>query len=127
MPLKFENGAEAFLAVLALALGADSVGSLKERDFLFEKVKPLPIFGNPSSQAFSQLLGKITDAVYTELPTEEGAISAAGVDQLLTEAKKILSPELSKTLIATAAELLKSDGSDEAERVLLAKIERVLG
>ena len=127
MPLKFEKNTEAFLAVLTVVIGADNAGSLEERDFLFSKVKAIPIFGNPGQQDFSRLLGKVTDAVYAQLPQTDGAISPAGIDQLLAAAKDALSPELRKTLIATAGELMDADGADAAEKALLEKIRRALG
>jgi hypothetical protein len=127
MSLKFEKNTEAFLAVLTVVLGADNAGSLEERDFLFSKVKNIPIFGNPSTQEFSKLLGKVTDAVYAQLPQADGAITAAGIDSLLADAKNALTPELRKTLVATAAELVDADGAEESERALLDKIRRVLG
>ena len=127
MPLKFEKNTEAFLAVLTVVLGADNAGSLEERDFLFNKVKGIPIFGNPSTQEFSKLLGKVTDAVYSQLPQADGAITALGIDSLLAEAKNALTPDLRKTLVATAGELVDADGADAAEKALLDKIRRVLG
>ena len=87
MSLKFEKNTEAFLAVLAVVIGADDSGSLEERDFLFKKVKGISIFGNPSSQDFSKLLGQVTDVVYSQLPQADGAITAAGIDSLLSAAK----------------------------------------
>jgi hypothetical protein len=126
MSLKFEKNTEAFLAVLTVVLGADDAGSLEERDFLFNKVKGIPIFGNPSMQEFSKLLGKVTDAVYSQLPQADGALTAAGIDSLLAEAKNALTPDLRKTLVATAGELVETDGADAAEKALLDKIRRVL-
>jgi hypothetical protein len=127
MPLKFEKNTEAFLAVLTVVIGADNAGSLEERDFLFKKVKAISIFGNPSQQDFNKLLGKVTDTVYTQLPQQDGAISAAGIDTLLAEAKSALTPELRKTLVATAAELVDADGAEASEKALLDKIRRALG
>lgn len=127
MPLKFEKNTEAFLAVLTVVLGADNSGSLEERNFLFDKVKGISIFGNPSTQDFSKLLGKVTDTVYTDLPQADGAITPAGIDTLLDAAKNALTPDLRKTLVATAAELMDADGADASEKALLDKIRRVLG
>ena len=127
MPLKFEKNTEAFLAVLTVVIGADNAGSLEERDFLFNKVKGISIFGNPSPQEFSKLLGKVTDAVYTQLPQVDGALSPAGVDSLLGEARNALTPELRKTLVATAGELIDADGAEASEKALLEKIRRTLG
>jgi hypothetical protein len=126
MSLKFEKNTEAFLAVLAVVLGADNAGSLEERDLLFGKVKGIPLFGNPSSQDFSKLLGKVTDMVYTQLPQADGAITDAGIDSLLAAAKSALAPDLRKTLVATAAELVDADGAEAAEKALLDKIRRAL-
>ena len=127
MPLKFEKNTEAFLAVLTVVIGADNAGSLEERDFLFNKVKGISIFGNPSPQDFSKLLGRVTDLVYTQLPQVDGSISAAGIDTLLAEAKGALAPDLRKTLVATAAELMDADGAEAGEKALLEKIRRALG
>lgn len=127
MPLKFEKNTEAFLAVLTVVIGADNAGSLEERDFLFNKVKGISIFGNPSPQEFSKLLGKVTDAVYTQLPQVDGALSPAGIDSLLAEARNALTPELRKTLVATAGELIDADGAEASEKAMLDKIRRTLG
>jgi hypothetical protein len=127
MSLKFEKNTEAFLAVLTVVIGADNAGSLEERDFLFKKVKGLSIFGNPSAQDFSKLLGKVTDVVYTQLPQADGAITAAGIDSLLSAAKDALTPDLRKTLVAIAAELVDADGAEASEKALLDKIRRALG
>src|SRR3954462_6325350 len=127
MPVKFEKNTEAFLAVLTLVIGADDSGSLEERDFLFNKVKSISIFGNPSPAEFSKLLGKVTDTVYSALPQADGAITAAGVDSLLAAAKDALSPDLRKLLVATSAELVDADGAEAHEKALLDKIRRVLG
>jgi hypothetical protein len=127
MPLKFEKNTDAFLAVLTLVIGADDVGSLEERDFLFKKVRGISIFGNPSSQDFSKLLGKVTDIVYTQAPQNDGVISDAGIDAVLAEAKSALTPELRKTLISTASELVDADGADAKEKALIEKIRRALG
>jgi hypothetical protein len=127
MSLKFEKNTEAFLAVLTVVIGADDAGSLEERDFLFKKVKAISIFGNPGPQDFSKLLGKVTDAVYTQLPQADGAITDAGIDSLLSAAKDALTPDLRKTLITTATELVDADGAAASEKALLDKIRRALG
>ena len=127
MPLKFEKNTDAFLAVLTLVIGADNVGSLEERDVLFNKVKAIPMFGNPSPAEFGKQLGKVTDMVYTQLPQNDGAISDSGVDALLAAAKSALAPDQRKSLIATAAALMDSDGADASEKSLIEKIKRVLG
>jgi hypothetical protein len=126
MALKFSKDTDAFLSVLALVVGADQSGSLEERDFLFHKVKDLAIFGNPTTADFSRLLGKVTDAIYTDLPQQDGEFTAAGIDALLTEVKKTLSAELRKNLVTIASELSASDGTDSKETDLIGKVRRAL-
>jgi len=126
MPVTFANESEAFLSVLTLVAGADQSGSLEERDFLFKKVKGLAIFGNPSTADFSKLLGKVTDAVYSGLPQQDGEFTAAGIDSLLGEVKKKLSADLRKSLVQIATELGGADGADAQETALLDKVRRAL-
>lgn len=126
MPVKFANESEAFLSVLTLVAGADQSGSLEERDFLFNKVKGLSIFGNPSTADFSKLLGKVTDAVYTGVAQEDGEFTAAGIDSLLADVKKTLSADLRKSLVQIASELGDTDGADAKEAALLDKVRRAL-
>ena len=126
MPVKFTNDAEAFLSVLSLVVGADQSGSLEERNFLFNKVKGLAIFGNPSSADFSKLLGKVTDDIYAGVAQKDGEFTAAGIADLLAEAKKRLSPDLRKSLVQLAGELGDSDGADAQEGDLITRIRTAL-
>jgi hypothetical protein len=127
MTVKFANDSEAFLSVLTLVAGADQSGSLEERDFLFNKVKGLAIFGNPSTSDFSKLLGKVTDAVYSGVAQQDGEFTAAGIDALLGEVRKTLNADLRKSLVQISGELGGTDGADAKEAALLEKIRRTLG
>lgn len=127
MSIAFENSGEAFLSVLAVVVGADNVGSLAERNFLFEKVKSLPTFGNLSLPDFSKLLGAVTDKVYSALPQADGVITSAGIDELLTAAKSQLSPELRQLALKAVAELAESDETSAAEATLLSRIRSAFG
>ena len=126
MSVKFANESEAFLSVLTLVAGADQSGSLEERDFLFSKVKGLAIFGSLSTADFSKLLGKVTDAVYSGVAQEDGEFTAAGIDSLLGDVKKVLSPALRKSLVQIAGELGDTDGADAKEIALLDQVRRAL-
>jgi hypothetical protein len=126
MPVKFTNDAEAFLSVLSLVVGADQSGSLEERDFLFNKVKSLAIFGNPSAGDFSKLLGKVTDDIFAGVAQKDGEFTADGIADLLAEVKMKLSPDLRKSLVELASELGDSDGADAKEGDLIAQIRRAL-
>jgi hypothetical protein len=68
----------------------------------------------------------VTDAIYTDLPQQDGEFTAAGIDALLTEVKKTLSAELRKNLVTIASELSASDGTDSKETDLIGKVRRAL-
>lgn len=126
MAIEFKKDTEAFLAVLALVAGADSSGSLEERDFLFSKVKGVSIFGNPSQADFSKLLGGVNDHVYANVPNNDGEFTAAGIDSLLAAAKQALNADLRRTVVQLAGELSAADGADARETALVEKIRQAL-
>ena len=126
MTVKFAQDTEAFLSVLTLVAGADQSGSLEERDFLFKKVRGLALFKNLNDADFSTLLGKVTDAVYSGVPQADGEFTAAGIDSLLAEVKKVLSADLCKALVQLSSELGGADGTNASEAALLNKIRGAL-
>jgi hypothetical protein len=127
MAIEFKKDTEAFLAVLALVAGADNSGSLEERDFLFNKVKSIAIFGNPSAADFSRLMGSVNDALYTHVPNTDGEFTAEGVDSVLAAAKKTLTVDLRRAVVQLAGELSDADGADAREGALVEKIRKALG
>jgi hypothetical protein len=126
MSLSLENNREAFLAVLTVVAAADQVGSLEERDFLFQKVKALSTFAGLAKGDFNQLLGAVTSKVYGALPNDGGVITPAGVDELLGLVKARLSADERTRLVETAAALAKSDGAGSEESELLERIRAAL-
>lgn len=126
MSVDFESDREAFLAVLGEVIGADSVGSLEERDFLFQRVQELELFSDVAAGEFNKLLGSVSGKVYESLPSEDGLLTAAATDALLDAAAKRLSPSLRRQLVELSTELSGSDGEDATETALLAQIRRVL-
>lgn len=126
MTLTFADAGDAYLAVLAVVVGADQVGSLAEREFLFTDVRTLPVFGGPDRQAFGTRLARVTDEVYGALPTEDGVVTGAGVDTLLAEVRGVLDDELRTSLVEVAGRLGAVDGLDGAERDLLDRLRGAL-
>jgi hypothetical protein len=126
MTFNFETDRDAYLAVLALVTGADQAGSLRERDFLFNQVRALPVFGSPTDAEFGKLLGQVTDVVYTALPQQDGAVTAEGTSSLLAAVRATLSPELRAELVGTVEELCAADGTCDTEAVLIGQIRDAL-
>jgi hypothetical protein len=127
MTINFDSDREAFLAALSVVIGADSVGSLQERDFLFQRVKALPLFSAVAPGEFNKLLGSVTGKVYEGLPRRDGMLTAAAVEELLGAVVQSLNPALRKQLVEIASELSASDGESDAESTLLSQIKQKLG
>src|SRR5262245_40358851 len=64
MSITFDTPAEAFLAVAAVAIAADGVGSMVERKFLFERIKGMDLFQGYAATEFESLMNGITHRVY---------------------------------------------------------------
>jgi hypothetical protein len=122
MPIKFENSNEAFLSVLSVVAGADSVGSMAERDYLFQTVKGLPGNSNLSNPEINELLGQVTDKVYSALPQTDGAITSAGMEELFAAAKSQLTPELRQAVLKAAVRLSETDETGAGEAALVSQL-----
>ena len=122
MPIKFETSNEAFLSVLSVVAGADSVGSIAERNYLFQTVKGLPGNSNLSNPEINELLGRVTDKVYAALPQIDGEITSAGMEELFAAAKSQLTPELRQAVLHAAARLSETDETGAAEAALISQL-----
>ena len=122
MSIKFENSNEAFLSVLSVVVGADSVGSIAERDYLFQTVKGLPGNSNLSNPEINELLGRVTDKLYSALPQTDGAITSAGIEELFAAAKSQLTPEQRQAVLKSAARLSETDETGAAEASPLSQL-----
>jgi hypothetical protein len=124
MSIKLDSPAEAILAIATVAVGADGVGSISERDFLFKQVKGMDVFEGQSPADFAKLLGAVTERVYASLPMEDAEITAKGLQMLVAAARSVLTPELQRAAVKMANELSASDGVSAKERGLLQELEK---
>jgi hypothetical protein len=126
MTFKFDNDREAFLSVLAVVVGADQMGTLQERDFLFGEVRALPLFGGADRAEFAALVARVTETVCPVCTGDDGAIAPAKVDELLTDVRAMLSPEQCKSLVQVSEALCAVDGVDDAEAELMVRVRGAL-
>jgi hypothetical protein len=127
MALNFENDREAFLGVLSLVVAADQVGSLAERDFLFDRLIKVDLFQGMTKQEVGKLLGRVTENVYDSLSNDGASITPAGIEQLLEAAKSKLGTSQGATLVQVATELSKADDGSAEELALIDQIKQRLG
>ena len=114
MPVNFANESEASVGADARRRGR-SVRQPRRAGLPLQQGQGPRDFGNPSTADFSKLLGKVTDAVYSGVAQEDGEFTAAGIDSLLGDVKKVLSPALRKSLVQIAGELGDTDGAGAKE------------
>lgn len=124
MSIKFDSPAEAILAIAAVAIGADGVGTMSERDFLYKRVEAMDVFKGIAPADFAKLIGTVTDRVYAALPMENTAITAKGVQMLVEAARLVLSTEQQKAAVRMVGELSASDDVNAMERNFVQELER---
>ena len=127
MSIKFEQPVQAIVAVAAVVIGADGVGSLEERNALFGKVKNLDALKGVSEGDFRKLLNDMTDRLFSELPTKDGALEPLAIDQLASAAKAVLTPEQRAAAYQMAVQLAAADGQGQKEKALLDQLRNGLG
>ena len=124
MTLKLSSPAEATLAIAAVAVGADGVGSMSERDFLYKNLKEMDVLKGLAPAEFTALLGSVTEKVYSSLPIEGVAISPKGIQMLVDAARSVLSSEQQAAALKMAGQLCASDGVSAPEKSLIQELEK---
>ena len=87
MAFTLENPAEAYAAVSLLIAGADGVGTVEERQFLFEKLATIDVFAGQDAESMGCLLGTLTGRMFAELPNDGVKLNDEAVGQLCQTAK----------------------------------------
>lgn len=127
MSIKFNEPVEAAVAVAALVIGADGVGSLEERNALFGKVKNLDVFKGITEGDFRRLLNETTDRLFSELAMKDGAFEHRAIDDLASAAQAVLLPEQCGAVYRMAVQLAAADGQGQQEKALLDQLRSGLG
>ncbi len=126
MNIKFEDPTEAIVALVSAVVAVDNVGSVDERNFLFEQVKSLDLFKNYDQAEFSKLLSEATGKIYATLPMDGASIAKQGIENLTQAAKEVLSPELRETAFRLAVGLARADKPTAEEMALLEQFQHGL-
>ncbi len=126
MAIEFRRPTEAFAAVAWVVCTADKLGSMEERDFLYEQVQDLNVFENYSLVEFQNLLGATFNRVFQTLPNAELSISEGGVESLIQAVREVSSPELRVEAFEMAVGLANADNLCDEEITLLGQLQRGL-
>ena len=102
MAFKLENPAEAYAAVSLLITGADGVGTLVERQFLFDKLSVADVFSGHDAESMGELLGRLTGRMFSDLPNDGVALTSDAVQILCDSAKRLLDEDQCRTAFSLA-------------------------
>jgi len=126
MSINFEKPVEAFVAIASVLIAADKVGTLEERDYLFNKLHSMDLFSGYDRNAFSSLLGEVTSKVWDSLPTENHTLTPSGFETLVVAVDAALPANYKADAYKMAWGLVCCDGGCDDERELLEKIRQGL-
>jgi hypothetical protein len=120
--LRIDTAAEACAALAVMIVGADDLGTLEERDFLFDRVAGLPIFGGIDRAQFAQLMADTTAGLYAT-PTAGGQrMSSEDVGQVVLMIREALPPAQRVEALEVAVGLAQVDGVVSLEALLLQRL-----
>lgn len=122
MEIEFDRPAEAMAAITWLICSADDVGSVEERDFLHQHVRNSQDFSGMTRDQFSSLLASTRTKLFNSLDNNGFCLSPPAIDAVIRSAGSILSQEQKLQAFIMAAELAKSDGLVEEEKLILEKL-----
>lgn len=120
--MKIETPAEACAALAVMIVAADEVGTVEEREFLFETVRSLPMFEGMDRAGFTDFVTSMTQRMFTSLPMQGSRISSDGVRDLLGMIREALPAERRVEALEVAVGLAQADGVECVEALLLQRL-----
>ena len=127
MAFSVESPAEAYAAVSLLVAGSDGVGTLEERQFLFDMLGKNTVFSDYNSERLGALFGTLIARMYDDLPIDGVSLTEEAADILCVSARAQLDLGQCGDLFALAVSVACCDAIEENERAMLARIAAALG
>ena len=122
MSMDFDSPAEAFAAIAGLVIGADAVGSLRERDYLFGEVRSLGVFAGLDDAQYATLVADVVGRLVDEFGTEEGTLVPTAADDVAAGARAVLDDDRRFQALGMARSLAGVDAADVAEGDVLERL-----
>ena len=126
MAIEFRGPTEAFAAVFWVVCTADKLGSMEERDFLYEQVQGLKVFENYGLVEFQNLFGATFNRVFQTLPHDDYSVTKQGVEILIQAFNGVLNPELRVEALKMAVGLANADNLCDEEKTMLEQLQHGL-
>jgi len=118
LSFQVENAAEAYAAIALLVVGADGIGTIEERDFLFGDLREADVFAGYTAESLGALLGRLVG----RMQLGPDADDTKAVTAVCSGARGVLRPDGCRALFSIAVRVAHSDGLDDRERRVLGMI-----
>lgn len=120
--MKLETPAEACAALAVLIAGADSVGTLDEGRYLYDRIAAMPVFAGLDRERFTGLMDEATEWVWSTFPTAGGTLTDDGVADLVNRIGLALPRDMRVDTLRAAVGLARADGMAPEEEALLGRL-----
>jgi len=120
--MDFDSPAEAFAAIAGLVVGADAVGSSRERDYLFGDVRSLAVFAGLDDAAYAGLVADVVGRLVDEFGTDEGVLAPSAAAEVAAAACAVLDEDRRIQALGMARSLAGADGAAAAEGDVLERL-----
>lgn len=125
--MHFSNEAEAFLAIAALVISADKVGTAAERKQLFDHIGAMQPFKGMNPSQFNGMMADVNAKLFATEDAIDDLMKPAGISQFSSAVKGALPGDRVETAMKMACELAIADGLLRIERGLLEQLATGLG
>ena len=122
MAVHLQDAAEAYAAVALLVVGADGLGTLQERDFLFGQLGQAEVFAGLTPESLGGLLGQVTGRMFISVSDDGSPVNEDVIDDICATVRDLLDADQCHELFGLAVDVAHSDGLDGTERTVLAAL-----
>jgi len=127
MAFDLADAAEAYAAISLLVVGADEVGTMEERHFLFDDLGEVDVFADHDKESLGALLGTLVGRMFQDVSDDGVTLNADAVSEVCAGVNGVLDEGQRFELFSLAVRLAYSDGLDRRERDVLVEIASHLG
>lgn len=120
--MTLQTPAQACAALAVLMAGADEIGTMEERRYLFETIAAHPVFADLDRAGFMKLMRETTDWIWSSLPTEGARVAEEGIAAVVELIRDVVPVEYREDAIRAAVGLADADGVTSEEASLIERL-----
>lgn len=120
--MKLDTPAQACAAMAVLMAGADEIGTMEERRYLFDTIAAHPVFADLDRAGFRKLMQETTDWIWSSFPTEGAHVAEEGISAIVALIRDVVPVEYREDAIRAAVGLADADGVTSEEASLIERL-----